>query len=271
MLVDCHTHCFPDRIAVNALKRLRRNCGGLLPQTDGTAAGLVSQMDRCGIRTAWVLNIATTPEQQHAVNDFAASLNSSHLIAFGSVHPDAPDVLDELARMVSLGIRGLKLHPYFQHFAADDAKMKPIYRRAAALGLVTVFHAGYDIGFADTVWASPRALATALDWFDGAPVVAAHLGGAFCWQEARRWLAGKPVYLDTAYSCGHIPLPEARRLVETHGTGRILFGSDSPWGDCDQELAFIDCLGLSAAEKEQVLSGNARRLIPCKPDLNSEV
>jgi hypothetical protein len=219
-------------------------------------------MDQCGIQTSWVLNIATTPGQQQAVNNFAAAINSARIISFGSVHPDAPDALDELMRMASLGIRGLKLHPFFQHFAADDPKMKPIYRKAADLGLVTVFHAGYDIGFADTEWASPEALARALGWFDGAPVVAAHLGGSFCWQAAHRCLAGKPIWFDTSFSCGHIPLPEAKRLIDAHGIDRILFGSDLPWSDPLQELAFIDCLGLTAAERQQVLCGNASRLIP---------
>ena len=263
-IIDSHTHCFPTRIAPSALAKLQESCGGLRSWTDGTSAGLLSQMDQCGIQASWVLNIATTPGQQQAVNNYAAAINNERLIAFGSVHPDAPDALDELARMVALGIRGLKLHPYFQHFAADDPKMKPIYRQAAALNLVTVFHAGYDIGFADTEWASPKAIAKALDWFDGAPVVAAHFGGSFCWQAARQWLAGKPIWFDTSFSCGHIPLPEAKRLIETHGTDRILFGSDLPWSDPLQELAFIDCLGLTAAEQRQVLCGNACRLIPRK-------
>ncbi|MDW7656347.1 MAG: amidohydrolase family protein [Bacillota bacterium] len=269
--IDCHTHCFPPRIALAALEQLRQNSGGLKPWTDGTADGLISQMDQCGIQASWVLNIATTPGQQQAVNNFAAAGNSARIISFGSVHPDAPDALDELERMASLGIRGLKLHPFFQHFAADDPKMKPIYRHAAALNLVTVFHAGYDIGFADTEWASPKALAKALDWFDGAPVVAAHLGGSFCWQAVIQWLAGKPIYFDTAFSCGHIPLPEAKRLIEAHGIDRILFGSDLPWCDPLQELAFIDCLGLTASEKQQVLSGNACRLIPGKQPQIPEV
>lgn len=262
MLIDSHTHSFPARIAPAALDKLRRSCGGLKIWTDGTVPGLLDQMDRNGIDAAWVLNIATAPGQQQAVNNYAADINSPRIIAFGSVYPGSPDALDELDRMASLGIRGLKLHPFFQQFAADDPRMKALYRKAAGLGFVTVFHAGYDIGFADTEWASPRALARALSWFDGAPVIAAHLGGSFCWQAARRWLVGQPIYFDTSFSCGHIPLPEAKKLIEAHGTDRILFGTDLPWSDPLQERSFVDCLGLTEQERRQVLGGNACRLIP---------
>lgn len=261
MPIDCHTHCFPQKIAASALFALRNNCGNLKCLTDGTADGLLNQMNQAGISSSWVLNIATTPRQQKAVNDFAASLSSDRLIAFGSVHPRAVDALSELERMADLGLRGLKLHPYYQGFAIDDPIMRPIYQKAAKLGFITVFHAGYDIGFLDTPCAAPRALARALTWFDGAPVVAAHLGGSFCWQEARRWLAGKPIYFDTAFCCGRIPFPEACSIIETHGVNRILFGSDLPWSDPVQELDFIRCLRLSESEQLQLLEENAKRLL----------
>ncbi|NLO36902.1 MAG: amidohydrolase family protein [Clostridiaceae bacterium] len=262
MPIDCHTHLFPDPLAPTALARLRQGSGGLKAWSDATVRGQTDVMARCGLEAAWVLNIATTPRQQRSVNDFAASVNSPTLIAFGSVHPQAPDACDELERMAALGLRGLKLHPYFQQFAIDDPRMKPIYRKAAALGLVTVFHVGYDIGFSDSRQAAPRALAAMLDCFGSAPVVAAHLGGSLCWQESIRYLAGQPVYLDTAFCAGRIPLPEACRLISRHGTGHLLFGSDLPWSDPLQELDFVGSLGLDASERQAVLSGNARRLLP---------
>ena len=262
MPIDCHTHLFPDSLAPVAMARLRRGSGGLTAWSDATARGQSEVMARCGLKAAWVLNIATAPRQMRPVNDFAASINSPALVAFGSVHPLSPDACDELDRMAALGLRGLKLHPYFQQFAIDDPRMKPIYRKAADLGLVTVFHMGYDIGFADSQQAAPRALAAVLDCFGSAPVVAAHLGGSLCWQEAFRYLAGQPVYLDTAFCSGRIPLPEACRLIARHGTSRLLFGSDLPWSDPLQELAFVNRLGLSDGERQAVLAGNARRLLP---------
>jgi hypothetical protein len=261
MIIDCHTHCFPDHLATGALRKLQQSAGALKAWSDGTAGGILAALDRHGIDQAWVLNIATTPNRQQSVNDFAAAINSDRLIALGSVHPDAPDALDELERIAALGLCGIKLHPFFQKFAVDEPRHAPLYRKAAALGLITVLHAGLDIGFLDGAWATPQAIARSLPWFGGAPVVAAHLGGSFCWPDVRRHLVGLPVFFDTSFSCGHIPLPEAAWIVEHHGPERILFGSDLPWGDPEEELGFIRCLDLGQTAEAQILGQNAARLL----------
>ena len=139
MRIDFHTHCFPDALAVKAVSRLSHVSGGLLPHTDGTVAGLRRSMVEGGVNASVVLHIATNPTQQKKVNDFAASIhNGVDIFSFGSVHPDAPDALEELERIKALGLPGVKLHPDYQGFAVDDERMKPIYRKISDLGLVTV-------------------------------------------------------------------------------------------------------------------------------------
>ena len=44
MLIDFHTHCFPDKIAKEAIEKLSSVSGGLLNYTDGTSQGLKSSM-----------------------------------------------------------------------------------------------------------------------------------------------------------------------------------------------------------------------------------
>jgi hypothetical protein len=36
MVIDFHTHCFPERIAKGAIESLSNASGGLLPYTNGT-------------------------------------------------------------------------------------------------------------------------------------------------------------------------------------------------------------------------------------------
>lgn len=50
------------------------------------------------------MNIATKPTQQTVVNNWAASIDDPTIYGFGSVHPDAPDALDELQRIKELGL-----------------------------------------------------------------------------------------------------------------------------------------------------------------------
>ena len=63
MLIDFHTHCFPDPVAAKAIPKLA-GIGGLPPFTDGTVGGLLRAMDRCGVSHAVCLNIATNTHQQ---------------------------------------------------------------------------------------------------------------------------------------------------------------------------------------------------------------
>ena len=128
MLIDFHTHCFPDAIAAGAVDKLAFASGGLTPYTDGTVAGLKDRMQRDGVDRSVVLHIATNERQQKKVNDFAASINGGNIVSFGAVFPTAPDALEELERIQSLGMKGVKLHPDYQGFSVDDEKMKPIYR-----------------------------------------------------------------------------------------------------------------------------------------------
>ena len=94
MLIDFHTHAFPDRIAQRAVSGLSQGCGGMVPQTDGTLNSLKEQMDKDGVDISVVLSIATNPKQQTNVNNFAMEINQDdRIIAFGSIHPDAPVII----------------------------------------------------------------------------------------------------------------------------------------------------------------------------------
>ena len=166
MLIDFHTHCFPDKIAKAAIEKLSFVSGGLIPYTDGTVLGLKGSMENSKTDISVVLNIATNATQQKKVNDFAATINKEEgIIAFGSVFPDAPDALFELERIKALGLKGVKLHPDYQRFFVDDEKMKPIYKKISSLGLITVFHAGFDYGFPPPYGCTPERMIKALSWF----------------------------------------------------------------------------------------------------------
>ena len=262
MIIDFHTHCFPEKIAFKAMEQLKIRSGITRPAHNGTADSLVSLAKNDGVDYSVVLNIATNSHQQHSVNDFAISLNSvDGIIAFGSVHPDSEDALEELDRIKESGLLGVKLHPDYQGFFVDDDKMLPIYEKIAKLGLITVFHCGFDIGFPDPVHCCAKAFASVLDTFGDAPVVGAHLGGLCSADETIEHLAGKNLYLDTAYCSGVMSPAWAKRIVAAHGADKILLGSDAPWNSPMQDIEFVKCLGLSEKEEKAILGENARKLL----------
>ena len=49
MIIDFHTHAFPERIAERAIEKLSYTSGGLIPQTDGTVESLKYLMKKDSI------------------------------------------------------------------------------------------------------------------------------------------------------------------------------------------------------------------------------
>lgn len=260
MIIDFHTHCFPEKIAERAIKKLSYTSGGLIPQTDGTLTGLKRIMEKSGVDISCVMNIATNPYQMKSVNDFAISINSGGVVSFGSVHPDAPDVLDELERIKAAGLKGVKFHPDYQGFFADDSKMKPIYKKIESLGLIMLFHAGFDYGFDAPFHGMPDNILGVLRTVDS-PVIAAHWGGLNCGEEVIKKLCGLPVYFDISFGYGTMPRALQMRIIDRHGTDSLLFGSDCPWNDPAWDMRNLETLELSESDKEKILGGNAAALL----------
>lgn len=262
MIIDFHTHCFPDSIAQRAIEKLSYSSGGLEYHTDGTVQGLRDSMKRENVSASVVLNIATNAHQQNSVNNFAASINNSEdIYSFGSVYPDADDAMDELDRIKSLGLKGVKFHPEYQNFYVDDAKMRPLYKRISQLGLITVFHAGFDYGYKSPFHCMPENLRRALRWFDS-PVVAAHWGGLNCGSDVIDRLCGiDGLYIDTSFGYGQMPRGVALEIIEKHGTGKLLFATDSPWHTASMELRLLSTLGLSDTDLNDICYNNANNLL----------
>ncbi len=260
MIIDFHTHAFPDKIAERAIEKLSFASGGLKPHTDGTLAGLKAQMKQIGVKKSVVLNIATNAHQQRSVNDFAAAMCDDEIIGFGSVYPKAEDALDELERIKALGLKGVKLHPDYQGFFVDDEDLIPLYKKISSLGLITVFHAGLDYGFPPPYGATPERMAKALKHFSS-PVVAAHFGGCGCGEGVLKHLCGTDIYFDTSFGFSTQPKYYIEKILENHPTEKILFGTDSPWQTAEMENRLLATLSLTDAEKEKIYHQNAEKLL----------
>ncbi|MDO4608949.1 MAG: amidohydrolase family protein [Clostridia bacterium] len=261
MLIDFHTHCFPDKIAQKAIEKLSFCSGGLEPYTDGTVNGLKFSMQKHGVTASVVLNIATNAHQQKSVNNFAASINDNQTIfAFGSVFPFSEDALSELERIKELGLKGVKLHPDYQGFNVDDERLKPLYKKISQLGLITVFHAGFDYGFAPPYGATPDKMARALEWFD-TPVVAAHWGGINCNADVIKYLCGQNIYFDVSFGYSMMPRYYAQEIMQLHIPDKMLFGTDTPWHTPDMEMRLLKNLELSTDDMDKITHKNAEKLL----------
>jgi uncharacterized protein len=262
MIIDIHTHAFPDELAARAVSLLTEHAG-VPAKVDGTCAGLVASMERAKIDRSVVVPIATKPSQVRSINSWSAEISRRYegLIGFGTLHPDGEDWAAEIDRMVADGIPGIKMHPDYQLFFVDEPRMIPMYRALADAGMILLFHAGVDIGLPPPVHCTPDRLARVLDAVPELKVIAAHMGGYSCWDEVERYLVGRDLWFDTSYSQADLGRERMVSLMRAHGVERILFGTDSPWTDQSLEVRGMSELGLSEDELALVLGGNAGRLL----------
>ena len=260
MIIDFHTHVFPEKIAEKTIEKLSFVSGGLIPQTNGTLTGLKALMKKDGVDKSVVLAISTNEKQQTAVNDYIKSCEGEDIISFGSVYPHAENVLEELERIKEMGLKGIKFHPEYQQFFVDDPKMKPIYKKVSELGLIAIFHSGVDFGYPPPYHATPERLREAAKLIDS-PMVCAHWGSAGMGEDALKYLCDIPVYFDTAFGYASMPKVMAQRILEKKGVDKILFGSDAPWHAPSWDIRMIKTLELTPQEEEQIFSGNAIKLL----------
>ena len=278
MIIDFHTHTFPDNIAAPTLDKLKR-LSHTRPFTDGTGSGLEASMSAAGVDYSLVLPVATSVRQVAHINDASAQLNQTgrKLLSLGCMHPDYPDWKHELDRIAALGLKGIKLHPVYQGVDFDDPRYLRILERCGELDLLVVTHAGLDVGYPDKRNVTPAMIRRAVDQTGPVRLALAHMGGWRCWDEAEQLLADTGVFLDTAFSLGELtPLGDGYygpadlklmeqetflRMVRTFGAHRVLFGTDSPWGGQAEELTRLRSVGLEADELDAILGGNARNLL----------
>lgn len=267
MLIDFHTHAFPDKIAERALAHLIEGMvrihgkNELPPRTDGTVSGLLRNMDENGVDISVVLPIATTVTQHKSINDFAEAITSDRIISFGSVHPYQEDWEEALENLSERGLKGIKLHPEFQSFYVDEPVIADIVKKAEALEMNVVLHCGVDFGYEPPVRCTPERLCKLIEKTGGSNIIAAHTGGFNMWEDVKQLIAGTPVYMDISMSDGYLSTELFEKITEKHGTDRLLFGSDSPWQSPSQGLRFLEKTSLSTDDKEKICYKNALKLL----------
>ncbi len=266
MLIDFHTHIFPDKIAEKTIDILK--AGSLKYEHkeatsyyDGTKEGLLSLMKNCSVDISIALPIATKPTQTDSINTFAASATDSKIISFATLHPQNENTDKILEKIKIAGFKGIKLHPEFQQTFVDSPEIIKILKKAEELELYTVFHAGHDIGLPPPVHSMPIHFKHALEYVSGKFIIAAHLGGWRTWDDTEKYLVGTPIYFDTAFIKDYISPIQAKRIIKNHGSKKILFGSDAPWENPKDTLDFILSLGLNQEELENITYKNAMKIL----------
>jgi hypothetical protein len=259
MIVDFHTHAFPDDLAEKALNNLAYK-SQILPSYDGTISGLIKSMDEAGIEKSVICNIATKPTQTENILKWCVKIKSDRIIPFASIHPD--NNKDIVGKIKKAGIRGIKLHPMYQDFFADDEKMFPIYEEIEKNNLILIFHSGFDIAFPTDERASVERILKVGRKFPQIRIVASHTGGWKMWDEVLRTLAGENVWIEISMTLKYIENIEIfHEILAKHSPDKILFGTDAPWGSQKEDVEAVKKLAISENLRGKIFYLNAELLL----------
>ena len=274
MIIDFHTHVYPDKLAARTLAALGQ-VADVTPYTDGTLNGLRRSMAQAGIDKSVILPVNTRAGQFDTITKFAKQINDTYdnLISFGGIHPDDEEPEEKLRYLKDNGFKGIKIHPDYTETFIDDDRYIRIITACRRLGLIAVTHAGKDPAYS-TIHCPPQKGRRMLDRvnalapFDEPFFVFAHLGGNRLLSDVEQYLVGQSCYIDISCSfsdLGHFndaSDEDVVRVIQSHGADKILFATDSPWND---QKAYVERFkrlkGISDTEKELILGRNAERLL----------
>ena len=155
MIIDFHTHMFPDKIAGRTLDYLS-GIFGASPFADGTYTGLCNSMGKGAVDISIALPAVTKISQVAAINRFASAYTEGPVISFGGIHPECENYKEILKEIKNLGLKGIKLHPDYQDMYFDNIRYERIIGAASELGLITVVHAGVDPKCPEDVHCTPE-------------------------------------------------------------------------------------------------------------------
>lgn len=268
MIIDFHTHTFPEAIAERTIQKLE-TAAGIKARTDGTLKDLKRSMKHAGVDYSVILPVVTKPTQFDTINQYAASINGHDgILSFGGIHPDNDDYFNKLSYIRNLGLAGIKLHPDYQGVHINDSRYLDLITTATDLGLIVIIHAGIDVGMPDEVHCPPDEALIMLHYVqehakhpEKTQIVLAHTGGWKQWDAVEELLVGEQVYFDLAYTFGFISNEQLLRIIQNHGAEHILFATDSPWNDQAEDIKSLLALNLPEGDTAAILGGNAARLL----------
>jgi predicted TIM-barrel fold metal-dependent hydrolase len=277
MIIDFHTHAVTPAIKENRRRYLEKDAAfAAIYSGDkvkmGTVNDLIASMDRDGVDVSVLVNYSWTT---HALcvetNDGileAAARYPKRIIGFCAVSSLIDDIsLKEIERCVKAGARGigeLRIDTQSLDYSKKDV-IKAFAGLARQHNLMVMAHSSEPVGhiYPGKGAATPGMLYAFISHLSGVPVICAHWGGGLPFYtlmpEVREALEN--VYYDTAAS-PFLYRPDIYNQVhQLIGADRILFGSDFPVIAQSRVLDEIKASELPEENKEEILSGNARRLL----------
>ena len=131
-VIDFHTHAFPEALAARAVPMLE-DAADVKAKLDGRISSLLKSMDDAGIERSVICSIATKPEHFGPILKWSQEIASERIVPLASVHPADPLAAQRVRAAARAGLRGIKLHPYYQSFDLDEVRVAADLRGGAGV------------------------------------------------------------------------------------------------------------------------------------------
>ncbi len=275
MIIDFHAHLFPRAIRESRESYFQGEPAFRLlyepPKSRLVgAAALISALDEDGVDRAVVFGFPWRRlETARANNDYileAVGRYPDRLVGLCCLDPAAPGAAAEVERCLAAGMAGMGELAFYTGGieAADLDRLAPLMDLCQ--NKLVLIHTNEPVGHVYP-GKTPNTLRQIYDMVGRFPqnrIVLAHWGGGIFFynllkKEVRQRLAN--VWFDTAASPFLYDERIWRVARETVGVERILFGTDFPLLRAPRYRKDLAASGLTAAEQEAVLGGNAAHLL----------
>ena len=268
-IFDVHTHIYPDSIAQKAIDSLSvfydfQKLYNFLPSGKGTFGDLYDSCKKYNVCGCLMLCVATNAKQVEHVNNFMADIVKDNTspdftpVGFGCIHQDCLNMAEEVERILSIGLKGIKIHPDIQRVNIDDKRLMTLYE-AMEGRLPLYLHMGdarEEFQFSAT-----ERLANIKKRFPNLEVVAAHLGGYTAWHKIGLLTGFDKIWFDASSALWVIDSDYVKRVIEELGTKRVMFGTDYPVAYVNEELERFMRVELDEEARRDILYNNAARFL----------
>jgi len=149
------------------------------------------------------------------------------------------------------GCKGVKLHPLFQAFIADDPIVYPIMDEARKLKIPVAIHSGHP------PFSLPWSIGELAEVYPDVTIVMLHMGhghGLYIRAAINTAKRYSNIVLETSGMPMHTKIKEA---METVGDDRVIYGSDIPFHHPSVELQRVKVADLKEDQLRKLLRDNA--------------
>lgn len=230
-MIDAHVHIGPEGSELSAEQ-------------------LIAQMDRNGISNALVFPFLGGNFTNRSIEE-ATEKYPDRLTGICAVNPFDKNAADELERCLKKGFRGLKLHPFLHGLNLSSHLNDCLFELVRDYKGIVIAHGTSDL------YNCPLEFDRMAKRFPEIPIVMAHSGYFWEWEQAIEIaLENDNLFLETS----RVPVYETERILEKAGTKKVIWGSDSPYCDPEQEICKIK-RRLREEETKAVLGENLKQIL----------